>query len=204
MIPDDSLSGGEFEGSHSYIGDYHFDDPDPVRDFCSNVGQGKYFGTGYGENSAMYYADKYEETGNLVYGVGGCFASLWTKDTWFSTTTTLATAGMAADGSVANVAADKRAFWSGGRYVAGKAAMDAAKAEGLTTLEMTTEGKIMETVQKALPESVRKVLWDNLSINWAKGTEKVANAFIYRWNASSSWAKEYEILVMKQIPIIWR
>jgi len=32
MIPDDSLSGGELEGSHSYIGDYNFDRPETLWD----------------------------------------------------------------------------------------------------------------------------------------------------------------------------
>jgi RHS repeat-associated protein len=55
---------------------------------------GQALGTGYGEDSAMWYADKYNNTGNPIYMIGGLFSSLWTPDTWLATTATLATAGV--------------------------------------------------------------------------------------------------------------
>jgi RHS repeat-associated protein len=55
---------------------------------------GGWLGTGLGEDSAMWYAEKFNETGSWYYAVGGCFASLWTPDTWVDTTVTLVSAGM--------------------------------------------------------------------------------------------------------------
>jgi RHS repeat-associated protein len=59
-----------------------------------DIVDGKYVGTGYGEDATQYYADKYnnadtwyEKTG---WGVAGCFAALWTPDTYLKTAGTLA------------------------------------------------------------------------------------------------------------------
>jgi hypothetical protein len=65
--------------------------------------------------------------------------SLWTPDTWQATATTLATAGMGAEGSIGNVPANSRYFWSQGTM---EKATSAAFNEGGKTIAMTTEGKI--------------------------------------------------------------
>jgi RHS repeat-associated protein len=61
-----------------------------------NIVGGKYVGTGFGEESAQYYADKfnnsntwYEKAGN---GLGGLLASLWTPETYKKTALTLTVA----------------------------------------------------------------------------------------------------------------
>ena len=54
---------------------------------------GRGFGTGFGEEATFWYAQKYEDTNNLLYALGGGFAALWTKETWFETSLTLLTTG---------------------------------------------------------------------------------------------------------------
>ncbi len=58
---------------------------------------GIYVGAGFGEESAIWYAERYNETGNPIYFVGGLFASLWTPDTWLQTTIAIATIPTAAE-----------------------------------------------------------------------------------------------------------
>jgi RHS repeat-associated protein len=57
---------------------------------------GRWLGTSFGEKAAMWYADKYNETGAWYYMAGGLLASLWTPETWTATATTLLAAGSAA------------------------------------------------------------------------------------------------------------
>lgn len=66
--------------------------------FFENLKSGKYVGTGYGEEAANFYAERYIQAqgpAKLVYGTGGVLASAWTPDTWGRTTVTLAAAGAA-------------------------------------------------------------------------------------------------------------
>src|SRR3989339_1439683 len=53
-----------------------------------DAGSGKYIGTGYGEEAAEWYADKYNQTENPMYKIGGWAASLWTPDTYKKTSLT--------------------------------------------------------------------------------------------------------------------
>jgi hypothetical protein len=69
-----------------------------------------------------------------------------------------------------------RVFWSGGD-VAKNAAMDFAKANGMKTLEMTTGGRIMNTVSPYLPRSISSRIWDGLSRNFARGASGNINVF---------------------------
>lgn len=69
-----------------------------------------------------------------------------------------------------------RVFWSGGD-VAKNAAMDFAKSNGMQTLEMTTGGRIMNSVSPFLPRSVSGPIWDSLSGNFAKGASGNINVF---------------------------
>jgi hypothetical protein len=59
-----------------------------------NIVDGKYVGTGYGEESALSYADKFNKADTwyekAAFGLGGCLASLWTPDTYIATAGTLA------------------------------------------------------------------------------------------------------------------
>jgi RHS repeat-associated protein len=78
---------------------YCFNNPltliDP-RGLCIVNTVGYYLGTGLGEESAIMWADWYNQTGNPMYFLMGCFASLWTPDTYIQTALTLATAPLAA------------------------------------------------------------------------------------------------------------
>ncbi len=55
--------------------------------------KGTYFGTGFGEEAAKWYADRYAASDKWYdrarYGAGGLFSSLWTPDTWKETALTL-------------------------------------------------------------------------------------------------------------------
>ncbi|MDD5174082.1 MAG: DUF6531 domain-containing protein [Candidatus Omnitrophica bacterium] len=57
--------------------------------------EGYYYGTGFGEEAAEWYAQQYVETGNPLWVVPGLFASLWTPETWMSTLDTLLLAAQA-------------------------------------------------------------------------------------------------------------
>ncbi|MCC7016271.1 MAG: tetratricopeptide repeat protein [Rhodospirillales bacterium] len=55
--------------------------------------KGTYFGAGFGEESAQWYADRYAASDKWYdrarYGAGGLFSSLWTPDTYKETALTL-------------------------------------------------------------------------------------------------------------------
>ena len=78
---------------------YVFNNPlsliDPLG-LCAVRDLGYYLGTGFGEEAAMWYAERYNATGNPIYFAGGLFASLWTPETYAQTAITLATAPLAA------------------------------------------------------------------------------------------------------------
>jgi len=63
--------------------------PPKAASFWQRLKDGKYVGTGMGEESAQWYADKYVATGRWYYGAGGLMASLWTPDTYLQTLNTL-------------------------------------------------------------------------------------------------------------------
>lgn len=69
-----------------------------------------------------------------------------------------------------------RVFWSGGN-IAKSTAANYAKANGLKTLEMTTGGRIMNTINPILPRSVSTPVWNRLSTNFAKGASGEAHFF---------------------------
>jgi RHS repeat-associated protein len=75
---------------------YCFDNPlsliDPLG-LCAVHTLGHLLGTGFGEESAMMWAEWYNETWNPLYFLMGCFASLWTPETWTDTGMTLVTGG---------------------------------------------------------------------------------------------------------------
>ena len=85
------------EGLNLYA--YVFNNPlsliDPLG-LCAVRDLGYYLGTGFGEEAAMWYAERYNATGNPIYFAGGLFASLWTPETYAQTAITLATAPLAA------------------------------------------------------------------------------------------------------------
>lgn len=56
---------------------------------CKQGTGSNWLGTGSGESSAQWYANKYNETGNPLYYVGGFLSSLWTPETYQYTATTL-------------------------------------------------------------------------------------------------------------------
>lgn len=49
------------------------------------LGEGRYLGTGYGDEAVAYWAQRWAQTGNALFAVPGLFASLWTPDTWLDT-----------------------------------------------------------------------------------------------------------------------
>jgi RHS repeat-associated protein len=63
--------------------------------------EGRHVGTQYGEQAADWYAQKYLESetwyGQAGYYTLGLFASLWTPESWKTTTTTVAAAGVVAE-----------------------------------------------------------------------------------------------------------
>ena len=100
-----------------------------------------------------------------------------------------------------------RVFWSGGRQIAGKAAMEYAKKTGSITLEMTLTGRILEKVGKYLPIKVRNWLWDQSSKSFAKGAEGSVQVF---QNAkeiflNSTWRRiEYPVLKERGLKIFFK
>ncbi|MDR1153694.1 MAG: hypothetical protein LBL04_03205 [Bacteroidales bacterium] len=68
-----------------------------------------------------------------------------------------------------------RVFWSGEGAL--NTAMNYAKSTGGTTLEMTTKGGIMNTLNPILPRSISNPIWRNLSTNFAKGAIGEAHFF---------------------------
>ncbi|WP_020404502.1 RHS repeat-associated core domain-containing protein [Gracilimonas tropica] len=89
-----------------------------------------------------------------------------------------------------------RVFWSGGD-IAKNSAMNFAKSNGMKTLEMTTSGRIMNTISPYLPRSVSSPIWDGLSRNFARGATGNINVFQNAAGVSlrSTWRRiEYPIL----------
>jgi RHS repeat-associated protein len=62
-------------------------------EFWKYLSTGRWLGTGFGEEATLWYAEMYNETNNPLYALGGGFAALWTKETWFETSLTLLTTG---------------------------------------------------------------------------------------------------------------
>lgn len=96
----------------------------------------------------------------------------------------------------ATAAKGSRVFWSGGG-IAKNSAMNFAKANGMKTLEMTTSGRIMNTVSPYLPRSISSPIWDGLSKNFARGATGNINVFQNAAGVSlrSTWRRiEYPIL----------
>jgi RHS repeat-associated protein len=101
-------------------------------------------------------------------------------------------------------AAVPRVFWSGGN-VAKNAAAEFAGANGMKTLEMTTAGKLMNSVSPYLPRTITNPIWNNLSSNFARGAAGEVNFFttVVGPRATSIWLKvERPILQSKGINII--
>lgn len=98
-----------------------------------------------------------------------------------------------------------RVFWSGGRDIAGKAAMDFAKAEGMQTLEMTLKGKVLEKLTDLTSYNFTKPLWDRASTSFARGAEGAVNVFHNAADGvslTSTWTRiEYNILKENGNPI---
>ena len=97
---------------------------------------------------------------------------------------------------VGSAAKGSRVFWSGGD-IAKNSAMNFAKANGMKTLEMTTSGRIMNTVSPYLPRSISSPIWDGLSRNFARGATGNINVFQNAAGVSlrSTWRRiEYPIL----------
>ncbi len=57
--------------------------------FWNGIVTGRYFGTGFGEYAAQYWANRYVDTNKLRYAVMGTVASLWQPDTYWKTGLTL-------------------------------------------------------------------------------------------------------------------
>jgi RHS repeat-associated protein len=98
-----------------------------------------------------------------------------------------------------------RVFWSGGRDLAGVAAIDFAKAEGMLTLEMTFKGKLLEKLTDLTSYKLTKPLWDRASSSFAKGSEGSVHVFQNATDGvslSSTWRRiEYSILKDKNTMI---
>jgi len=62
------------------------------KEWWEKLEEGCYYGTGFGEDAAEWYAWQYVQTGGWYYAFGGSWASLWTPDTWLATSCTLLTA----------------------------------------------------------------------------------------------------------------
>ena len=94
-----------------------------------------------------------------------------------------------------------RVFWSGGN-VAKTAAADFAAANGMKTLDMTTSGRIMNSISLYLPKSISSPIWNKLSSNFAKGASGNINVFQNSAGVSinSTWRLvEYPILKNQNI-----
>jgi hypothetical protein len=91
-----------------------------------------------------------------------------------------------------------RVFWSGGRDIAGAAAMEFARAEGMQTLEMTFTGKILQGLTDLTSYKLVKPLWDRASRSFAGGAEGVVHVFQNATDGvslGSTWRRiEYELL----------
>jgi RHS repeat-associated protein len=82
-----------FYGGDANLYRYATNDPvneiDPMglasRGPCGENTSGYWVGTGIGQDSAQWYADMYNKTGDWYYALGGGLSSLWTPDTWMDT-----------------------------------------------------------------------------------------------------------------------
>jgi hypothetical protein len=70
-----------------------------------------------------------------------------------------------------------RVFWSGGLEIAGKAAMDFAKANGMETLEMTVKGRILTKLTELTSYKLTKPLWEKASASFARGAKGTVHVF---------------------------
>ena len=57
------------------------------------LGEGYYYGTGFGTEAAEWYAQQQLATGNSLWAIPGSVTSLWTPETYQQTAWTLITAG---------------------------------------------------------------------------------------------------------------
>ncbi|MDP3787261.1 MAG: RHS repeat-associated core domain-containing protein [Candidatus Omnitrophota bacterium] len=55
------------------------------------LGEGYYYGTGFGQNALEWYAQRWSETGNPLWAIPGGIAALWTPGTYQATGWTLVT-----------------------------------------------------------------------------------------------------------------
>jgi hypothetical protein len=97
-----------------------------------------------------------------------------------------------------------RVFWSGGD-LAKDSAMEFAKLNGMKTLEMTTTGRVMNTITPYVASKISTPVWNSLSKNFASGTAGEANFFTINAGprATSIWsAIEKPILERNGINII--
>jgi hypothetical protein len=69
-----------------------------------------------------------------------------------------------------------RVFWSGGD-LAKNAAINFAKANGMTTLEMTRAGQNLTKLTQDLPWDQAKPMWERLSSAYAKGAKGNVHVF---------------------------
>lgn len=96
-----------------------------------------------------------------------------------------------------------RVFWSGGVL---EEAMNFAKANGMTTLEMTRAGRNLSELTKNMSWEEAKPLWERLSATYAKGAKGPVHVFQNAKNGisiESVWSTvEYPILNGKN-PIIY-
>lgn len=93
-----------------------------------------------------------------------------------------------------------RVFWSGYKDVAGKAAMNFAKANGMMTLEMSVKGRILSVLTQLTSREFMQGAWDKASASWANGALKQGSVDVFH-NAvdgvplDGAWKRiEYPIL----------
>jgi hypothetical protein len=99
-----------------------------------------------------------------------------------------------------------RVFWSGGNSTKTVAA-DFAANNAMTTLEMTTTGRIMDFASSFLPKSITTPISNKLSTNFSKGALGEATVFTSAAGprATSIWLTlEKPILEQKGVTIITR
>ena len=100
-----------------------------------------------------------------------------------------------------------RVFWSGGGNPAvQEAAKIFATQNAMTTLEMTTKGKLLTALTNATSYNFTKPLWQKASISFAKGAQGTVHVFHNTGgiNVKSIWGTiEYPILKNKGTNIIY-
>ncbi|MGN6435575.1 MAG: hypothetical protein ACTHMM_03540 [Agriterribacter sp.] len=67
-------------------------------------------------------------------------------------------------------------FWAGGN-TAKSAAVAFARTNGMKTLDMTIKGRILQAIEKYIPEKLANTLWSKASASFAKGAEGTAHVF---------------------------